>query len=181
MAATLASALVNLAGRVGAPRRTDRFGNGARPGLRGRNVISKASSDADDAMKDEKAGAAMRDKESKQAGVDGKRAPRGGDPPPTGGGWEWTLNWDPIVFDNNNVTIENPTKEKLDDAKLIIGSCPRSPADVDRLIDEAGVEAIICLQCTLCHGAMKIDWEPIKQRALERGVLIGTALGLSQP
>jgi hypothetical protein len=82
------------------------------------------------------------------------------------------LNWDPIVFDNNNVTIENPTKEKLDDAKLIIGSCPRSPADVDRLIDEAGVEAIICLQCTLCHGAMKIDWEPIKQRALERGVLI---------
>jgi hypothetical protein len=108
-------------------------------------------------MKDEKAGAAMRDKESKQAGVDGKRAPRGGDPPPTGGGWEWTLNWDPIVFDNNNVTIENPTKEKLDDAKLIIGSCPRSPADVDRLIDEAGVEAIICLQCTLCHGAMKIN------------------------
>ena len=99
-------------------------------------------------------------------------------PPPAVAG---TLNWDPIVFDNNNVTIENPTKEKLDDAKLIIGSCPRSPADVDRLIDEAGVEAIICLQCTLCHGAMKIDWEPIKQRALERGVLIGTALGLSQP
>jgi hypothetical protein len=27
-----------------------------------------------------------------------------------------------------------------------------SAEDVDRLIDEGGVEAIICLQCTLCHG-----------------------------
>ena len=34
------------------------------------------------------------------------------------------------------------------------------------------MEAIICLQCELCHGALKIDWAPIRARALERGVLI---------
>ena len=55
---------------------------------------------------------------------------------------------------------------------MIIGSCPRSPEDIDRLIDEAGVEAIVCLQCELCHGAMEIDWEPIRARALERDVPI---------
>ena len=34
------------------------------------------------------------------------------------------------------------------------------------------MEAIICLQCTLCHGALAIDWEPIRRRALQRGVPI---------
>jgi hypothetical protein len=134
-------------------------------------VIASASSDADAAMKDEAAGAAMRAKESKEAGVDGKRPPRGGDPPPDTGGWEWTLNWDQICYDEQG-TVQNPSKEQLEAASMIIGSCPRTPEDVDRLIDEAGVEAIICLQCTLCHGALKIDWEPIRMRALERGVLI---------
>ena len=43
---------------------------------------------------------------------------------------------------------------------------------MDRLVDEGGVEAIICLQCELCHGALHIDWEPIRARALERGVPI---------
>ena len=84
---------------------------------------------------------------------------------------EWTLNWDPMVFDDAGA-IENPTEEQLNAASLIIGSCPRSPEDIDRLVDEGGVEAIICLQCTLCHGALKIDWEPIRKRALERGVTI---------
>lgn len=128
---------------------------------------------ANDALESEKAGYEKRAEESKAAGVLEKRAPRGGDPPPTGGSWEWTLNWDPIVYDENDaVAIAEPTREQLDDAKLIIGSCPRSPADVDRLIDEGGVEAIICLQCTLCHGALKIDWDPIRARALDRGVPI---------
>lgn len=136
-----------------------------------RALVRVRASDADKAMESEDAGAAMRAKESKEAGVQEKRAPRGGDPPPTGGKWEWTLNWDPVVFDDAGA-IENPSKEQLDAASLVIGSCPRSPEDVDRLVDEGGVEAIICLQCTLCHGALKIDWEPIRKRALERGVTI---------
>ena len=136
-----------------------------------RALIRVRASDANKAMESEDAGAEMRTKESKEAGVQEKRPPRGGDPPPTGGKWEWTLNWDPMVFDDAGA-IENPTEEQLNAASLIIGSCPRSPEDIDRLVDEGGVEAIICLQCTLCHGALKIDWEPIRKRALERGVTI---------
>jgi hypothetical protein len=115
---------------------------------------------AADAMKSEEAGNAKRAAESKAAGVQGeeKRAPRGGDPPPQGGKWGWTLNWDPIVFDDLSEPIPDPTEAQLAATQLIIGSCPRSPADIDRLVDEAGVQAIICLQCTLCHGALAIDW-----------------------
>ena len=172
MAASMAVHLAPVAVRGAVARKgTFRLAkSGARPVAPRRFPITRAS-DADDAMADEAAGAAMRDKESKEAGVDGKRPPRGGDPPPTGGGWEWTLNWDPIVFDNNE-PVESPSDAQLRDASMIIGSCPRTAEDVDRLVDDAGVEAIICLQCTLCHGALKIDWEPIRKRALERGVLI---------
>jgi len=31
-------------------------------------------------------------------------------------------------------------------AQVIVGSCPRCAADVDRLVDEAQVESILCLQ-----------------------------------
>ncbi|EEH57296.1 uncharacterized protein MICPUCDRAFT_58020 [Micromonas pusilla CCMP1545] len=136
-----------------------------------------ASSDADEAMKSEESAYDKRKEESEAAGVKENeiRPPRGGDPPPTGGRWEWTLNWDPVVFDASAsppAAIESPTDAQLASSKLVIGSCPRSPADVDRLIDEGGVEAIICLQCTLCHGALEIDWEPIRRRALDRDVPI---------
>ena len=132
-----------------------------------------ASSDADEAMKSEESAYDKRKEESEAAGVKENeiRPPRGGDPPPTGGRWEWTLNWDPIVFDESGA-IADPSDAQLAEASLIVGSCPRSPEDVDRLVDEGGVEAIICLQCELCHGALKIDWAPIRARALERGVLI---------
>jgi hypothetical protein len=128
-------------------------------------------------MKSEESAYDKRKEESEAAGVKENeiRPPRGGDPPPTGGRWEWTLNWDPVVFDASAsppAAIESPTDAQLASSKLVIGSCPRSPADVDRLIDEGGVEAIICLQCTLCHDALEIDWEPIRRRALDRDVPI---------
>ncbi len=154
------------------PSRVSLRARNSRRAVRGASrLVPRASSEADDAMKDEDAGAAQRTKESAEAGVRETRAPRGGDPPPTGGGWEWTLNWDPIVFDESGA-IADPSDAQLAEASLIVGSCPRSPEDVDRLVDEGGVEAIICLQCELCHGALKIDWAPIRARALERGVLI---------
>lgn len=68
--------------------------------------------------------------------------------------WHWTLNWDRI---NDNI---------------IVGSCPRSPSDVDRLVDEAGIDAIICLQSELCHEALQIEWKPIRERAIARGATI---------
>ena len=112
--------------------------------------------------------------ESTNAGLtlNGNRAPRGGDSPPEGR-WSWTLNWDYMTFDRETeLPIENPTEQQLRECTMMIGSCPRSPGDIDRLIDEAGVEAIVCLQCELCHEAMEIDWEPIRKRCLERNVVI---------
>jgi len=114
--------------------------------------------------------------ESTDAGMEpslnGKRAPRGGDSPPEGK-WSWTLNWDYVTYDRDaEVPIEHPSERELNECSMMIGSCPRSPGDIDRLIDEAGVEAIVCLQCELCHAALEIDWEPIRKRCLERNVII---------
>ena len=49
----------------------------------------------------------------------------GGDPPPPGS-WSWTLNWDPICHSATG-------------AEILVGSCPRSADDVQRLKTEAGV------------------------------------------
>lgn len=68
--------------------------------------------------------------------------------------WRWTLNWDQITDD------------------IVVGSCPRSPSDVDRIQEESGCDAIMCLQCELCHDALQIDWPVLRERAVERGMLI---------
>jgi len=47
-----------------------------------------------------------------------------------------------------------------------------TPWRQDRLVEEAGAEAILCLQSGLCHEALQIDWPAIRERALERGVVI---------
>jgi hypothetical protein len=39
-------------------------------------------------------------------------------------------------------------------------------------VDEAGIQAIICLQSDDCFKALKIDWPAIRKRALERGVVM---------
>ncbi|KAL3160573.1 hypothetical protein ABBQ32_010511 [Trebouxia sp. C0010 RCD-2024] len=66
--------------------------------------------------------------------------------------WRWSLNWDQINSD------------------IVVGSCPRSASDVDRMVDEAGISAIICLQSEACFEAMQIDWPIIRQQAIHRGV-----------
>jgi len=70
------------------------------------------------------------------------------------GEWKWTLNWDAI------------------DDNIIVGSCPRSVEDVDRLVEEANIEAIICLQSDACFEALEIDWNAIRDRAVDRGVVM---------
>ena len=47
------------------------------------------------------------------------------------------------------------------------GSAPQ-----DRLVREAGVGAILCLQSELCHEALQIEWPPIRSRAIELGLPI---------
>jgi len=142
---------------------------------RRRRVSVSASSGTESAdagaMKNEESGYKKRAEESEKAGVREKRAPRGGDAPQPGS-WSWTLNWDYLTLDGDNQVIETPSEEEMRGAKIMIGSCPRSAGDVDRLVDEAGVEAIVCLQCSLCHEAMDIDWESVRRRAVERGVMI---------
>lgn len=66
--------------------------------------------------------------------------------------WRWTLNW-------NSIT-----------SNIIVGSCPRSPEDIDRLVSEAGIDAVLNLQSNLCFDALKIPYDAIRQRAVERGI-----------
>eukprot|EP00873_Tetraselmis_striata_P006296 jgi/Tetstr1/426560/TSEL_001636.t1 len=115
----------------------------------------KLTSGDADAAADEDAAYDKRAEESKAAGIDLQsiRPPQGGDPPPSGD-WKWTLNWDPIL------------------PGLAIGSCPREPADVVRLAEEAGVEAIVCLQSEVCHEAMEIEWGPVETKARELGIMV---------
>lgn len=68
--------------------------------------------------------------------------------------WRWSLNWDQIT------------------SQIVVGSCPRSAADVDRMVDEAGISAIICLQSDACFEAMQIDWPVIRQQAIHREVIM---------
>ena len=143
----------------------------ARAIARRRVAVTRASEASDDAMRDEASGYEKRAAESAAAGVEAKRPPRGGDAPAPGS-WSWTLNWDHVMFDKRGRVIEEPTKEDMARARVLIGSCPRNAEDVDRLVDEAGVEAIVCLQCSLCHAAMEIDWQSVRRRAIERGVMI---------
>lgn len=55
--------------------------------------------------------------------------------------------------------------------QIVVGACPKEAAHVDRLVEEAGVEAILCLQCDDCFFAMGIDIEGVKKRAAKRNVL----------
>jgi hypothetical protein len=68
--------------------------------------------------------------------------------------WEWTLNWDAITD------------------KILVGSCPRSPDDINRMVDETGIDAVLNLQSDLCFEALKIPFLSIRNRAVEKGILL---------
>ena len=68
--------------------------------------------------------------------------------------WQWTLNWDAVTPDE----------------RVLVGSCPRTPADVERLAAEAGPTAVLCLQCDDCHRALQIDGDAIARRGAELGL-----------
>ena len=67
---------------------------------------------------------------------------------------QWTLNWDPVL-----------EAEAGKHPGIIVGSCPRSAADMQRLVDEAGVSAVLSLQSDLCLEALEIDWEGLVRPA----------------
>jgi len=112
------------------------------------------------AQADEAAAWRLRQLESAAAGVaPAVRPPRGGDPPPAGSDWAWSLNWDPVLLHADG------------SPEVLVGSCPRSAVDVDRLAEEAGCGAILCLQSDACFEALGIDGAAVRARAAQRGLL----------
>lgn len=61
--------------------------------------------------------------------------------------WEWTLNWDEIRED------------------ILIGSCPMSAKDIDRIATEAEATAMLSLQSDACRSHFSIDHEALKAHA----------------
>lgn len=58
--------------------------------------------------------------------------------------WEWTLNWDEVRDD------------------LLIGSCPMTSEDIDRIREKSGATALLSLQSDVCRHAFGIDWEELR-------------------
>ncbi|HYN39388.1 MAG TPA: dual specificity protein phosphatase family protein [Rhodospirillales bacterium] len=58
--------------------------------------------------------------------------------------WEWTLNWDQVRDD------------------LLIGSCPMTGDDIERIRDQSGASALLSLQSDICRRAFGIDWEELR-------------------
>lgn len=71
--------------------------------------------------------------------------------------WRWSLNWNEIRSD------------------LIIGSCPMTSADIERIIAGTGASAILSLQSDACRAAFAIDYESHRAFADEAGIDIVNA------
>lgn len=67
---------------------------------------------------------------------------------------KWTLNWDEVEKD------------------VIVGSCPRSPEDIDTIAEETEAKAILSVQSDLCLDALQIDYAKLREHGLSRGVLM---------
>lgn len=68
--------------------------------------------------------------------------------------WRWTLNWD-----------------QIGEYDIVVGSCPRSPQDIDRIASEAGATAILSLQSDVCLEALQVDFPQLRQQAVQLGLL----------
>ena len=68
--------------------------------------------------------------------------------------WQWTLNWDAVTSDG----------------RVTVGSCPRSPGDLERVAAEAGCTAVLCLQCDDCHRALLIDGAELAREGTDLGL-----------
>ena len=66
--------------------------------------------------------------------------------------WQWSLSWGEIT----------PT--------LVIGSCPMTPSDLQRIRREVEVSALLSLQSDACLAWAHVDYQEMK--------LVGAALGL---
>jgi atypical dual specificity phosphatase len=68
--------------------------------------------------------------------------------------WFWQLNWDVVRHD------------------LVIGSCPRSPADLERIHAESMVSAVLSVQHDECLEKLKIDYPRLARHGRALGLLM---------
>lgn len=68
--------------------------------------------------------------------------------------WHWTLNWSEIRHD------------------IVVGSCPMRPHHVDRIADDAGVDALLSLQTDGCRAALGIEASALALHATKRGLVV---------
>lgn len=71
--------------------------------------------------------------------------------------WVWSLNWDEIRRD------------------ILIGSCPRTNKDLDRIRDETKATALLSVQSDACRAALKIDYDALRRHAKGSGLVLKNA------
>lgn len=71
--------------------------------------------------------------------------------------WRWTLNWSEVR------------------RGILVGSCPITPEDIDRIREDAGARALLSLQTDACRAAMGIDNGALAARAASRGLVVASA------
>eukprot|EP01025_Chloroclados_australasicus_P016688 TRINITY_DN1845_c1_g1_i1.p1 TRINITY_DN1845_c1_g1~~TRINITY_DN1845_c1_g1_i1.p1 ORF type:complete len:457 (-),score=47.06 TRINITY_DN1845_c1_g1_i1:414-1712(-) len=68
--------------------------------------------------------------------------------------WNWTLNWNKVLED------------------VAVGSCPRTTSDINRILKEAGCNAVLSLQCDDCLKALQIDFEELRNHGIQQQIPI---------
>ena len=68
--------------------------------------------------------------------------------------WSWSLNWGEIT----------PT--------IVVGTCPMSPKDLERIQAGSGVSAVLSLQHDDCHAYWGIDYAQLQRAGAALGLLM---------
>jgi len=79
----------------------------------------------------------------------------------------WTLNWDFVHAGAQPATPDDAPPPLL----LLLGSCPKTGADVRRIAAESPATAILCLQSDDCLAALGVDLDAVRAAAAETGLL----------
>jgi len=69
--------------------------------------------------------------------------------------WKWSLNWGEIT----------PT--------ILVGTCPMTPDDLDRIRESAGVSSVLSLQHDDCLAYWNIDYREMRERGMRLGLAMG--------
>lgn len=74
-----------------------------------------------------------------------------------GDGWRWSLNWG-VVRDD-----------------IVVGSCPMTTRDIDRIRKGTGASALLSVQTHMCREAFNVDYDNHYRHAVKRGLAMDNA------